>query len=248
MDMEGRSVIVTGGASGIGRATTLLLSRNGARVLIGDVDAIRGRQVAEDASRDGLAVEYLALDLADPASIAVFAAAVHARVPRVDVLVNAAGWDQPGPFMDSPPEIWERLIAVNLTGAIRLTRAVLPAMIAAEQGKIVIIASDAGRVGSAGETVYASAKGGLIAFTKSCAREMARYRINVNCVCPGPTDTPLFRSLAEKLQDALTRAIPFRRVATPEEIAEAVMFFAGPRSDYITGQVLSVNGGLTMVG
>jgi len=248
MDMEGRSVIVTGGASGIGRATTLLLARNGARVLIGDVDAIRGRQVAEDASRDGLAVEYLALDLADPASIAVFAAAVHARVPRVDVLVNAAGWDQPGPFMDSPPEIWERLIAVNLTGAIRLTRAVLPAMIAAEQGKIVIIASDAGRVGSAGETVYASAKGGLIAFTKSCAREMARYRINVNCVCPGPTDTPLFRSLAEKLQDALTRAIPFRRVATPEEIAEAVMFFAGPRSDYITGQVLSVNGGLTMVG
>jgi len=248
MDMQNRAVIVTGGASGIGRATVSLLANNGARVLLGDIDTIRGRQVAADAHADGLAVEFLDLDLARPDSIADFAGAVHARVPRVDALVNAAGWDQPAAFMDSPPELWDRLIAVNLTGAIRLTRAVLPAMIAAQQGKIVNIASDAGRAGSAGETVYASAKGGLIAFTKSVAREMARYRINVNCICPGPTDTPLFRSLPEKLQDALTRAIPFRRPATPEEIAEAVMFFAGPRSDYITGQVLSVNGGLTMMG
>jgi len=248
MDLQNRAIIVTGGASGIGRATVSLLAKNGARVLIGDIDAIRGRQVADAARADGLAVDFLDLDLSQPASIAAFAEAVQARVARVDVLVNAAGWDQPAAFMDSPPELWDRLISVNLTGAIRLTRAVLPAMIAAQQGKIVNIASDAGRAGSAGETVYASAKGGLIAFTKSVAREMARYRINVNCVCPGPTDTPLFRSLSEKLQDALTRAIPFRRIATPDEIAEAVMFFAGPRSDYVTGQVLSVNGGLTMIG
>jgi 2-hydroxycyclohexanecarboxyl-CoA dehydrogenase len=248
MDQQQYCAVVTGGASGIGRATTLALAGSGARVVIGDIDMVRGRLVAEAATRDGLAVECLALDLADPAAIAAFADAVHARVPRVDVLVNAAGWDQPGPFMDSPPEIWDRLIAVNLTGTIRLTRALLPPMIAAGHGKIVIIASDAGRVGSAGETVYASAKGGLIAFAKSCAREMARHRINVNCVCPGPTDTPLFRSLPDKLQEALTRAIPFRRIATPEEIASAVLFFAGPGSDYITGQVLSVNGGLTMVG
>jgi len=248
MDLQNRAIIVTGGASGIGRATVSLLAKNGARVLIGDIDAIRGRQVADAARADGLAVDFLDLDLSQPASIAAFAEAIQARVARVDVLVNAAGWDQPAAFMDSPPELWDRLISVNLTGAIRLTRAVLPAMIAAQQGKIVNIASDAGRAGSAGETVYASAKGGLIAFTKSVAREMARYRINVNCVCPGPTDTPLFRSLSEKLQDALTRAIPFRRIATPDEIAEAVMFFAGPRSDYVTGQVLSVNGGLTMIG
>jgi 2-hydroxycyclohexanecarboxyl-CoA dehydrogenase len=247
-DLQDRRVVVTGGASGIGRATAILLARNGARVIIGDVDAIRGPAVAEQAAADGLPIEFELLDLADPASIAGFADAVHRRVPRLDVLVNAAGWDRSEPFMDNPPEIWDRLISVNLTGAVRLSRAMLPPMIAAGQGKIVNIASDAGRVGSAGETVYAAAKGGLIAFTKSLAREMARHRINVNCVCPGPTDTPLFRSLAERLQEALTRAIPFKRVAMPEEIAEAVMFFAGPRSDYITGQVLSVSGGLTMAG
>jgi len=248
MDMANRAAIVTGGASGIGRATALLLARNGARVFVGDVDAIRGQAVAAEAAQDGLAVEYLELELTDPASIAAFADTVHQRVSRVDALVNGAGWDCTGPFMESPPEIWDKLIAINLLGAVRLSRAVLPPMIAARQGKIINIASDAGRVGSAGETVYAAAKGGLIAFTKSLAREMARHRINVNCVCPGPTDTPLFRTLEERLQDALTRAIPFRRIATPEEIAEAVMFFAGPRSDYITGQVLSVSGGLTMAG
>jgi 2-hydroxycyclohexanecarboxyl-CoA dehydrogenase len=248
MDMANRAAIVTGGASGIGRATALLLARNGARVFVGDVDVVRGQALAAEAANEGLPVDYLELELTDPASIAAFAGAVHERVPRVDVLVNAAGWDRSEPFMDNPPEIWDKLIAINLLGAVRLSRAVLPPMIAAGQGKIINIASDAGRVGSAGETVYAAAKGGLIAFTKSLAREMARHRINVNCVCPGPTDTPLFRTLTERLQDALTRAIPFRRIAAPEEIAEAVMFFAGPRSDYITGQVLSVSGGLTMAG
>jgi 2-hydroxycyclohexanecarboxyl-CoA dehydrogenase len=248
MDMANRAAIVTGGASGIGRATALLLARNGARVFVGDVDAIRGQAVAAEAAKDGLPIEYLELELTSPASIAAFADTVHQRVARLDVLVNGAGWDSTGPFMENPPEIWDKMIAINLLGAVRLSRAVLPPMIAAGQGKIVNIASDAGRVGSAGETVYAAAKGGLIAFTKSLAREMARHRINVNCVCPGPTDTPLFRTLADRLQDALTRAIPFRRIATPEEIAEAVMFFASPRSDYITGQVLSVSGGLTMAG
>jgi 2-hydroxycyclohexanecarboxyl-CoA dehydrogenase len=244
-EMHGRSVIVTGGASGIGRATVLLLVREGAQVFIGDVDEAGGRETAAAA---GGAAEFLPLDLADPASIEAFATAVHARVGRVDGLINGAGWDRIQPFMENPPEMWESLIGINLMGAIRLTRAVLPPMIEAQAGKIVNISSDAGRVGSTGETVYAAAKGGLIAFTKSLAREMARHKLNVNCVCPGPTDTPLFRRQPERMQDALTRAIPFRRVALPEDIAEAVMFFAGPRSDYITGQVLSVSGGLTMVG
>lgn len=247
MDMTLGSVIVTGGASGIGRATALLLARNGARVFVGDVDAVRGAELAAQCARDSLPVDFMPVDLTDPAAITAFVAAVEAQVPRVDVLVNAAGWDRIEPFMTNTPELWERLININLMGAIRLTRAVLPPMIAAGRGKIVTIASDAGRVGSMGETVYSAAKGGLIAFTKSLAREMARHRINVNCVCPGPTDTPLFASLPDRLRDALTRAIPFRRVATPEEIADAVMFFAGPASDYITGQVLSVSGGLTMV-
>ena len=248
MEMRDRTVIVTGGASGIGRATALLLAREGARVFVGDLDEAGGRSVAADGTAEGFRIEYLPLDLTRPGSIAEFAAAVHDRAEPVDGLVNAAGWDRIEPFMQNPPEMWEQLIAINLLGAIRLTRAVLTPMVAAMQGKIVNISSDAGRVGSTGETVYAAAKGGLIAFTKSLAREMARYRINVNCVCPGPTDTPLFQRQPERMREALTRAIPFRRIAAPAEIAEAVMFFLGRRSDYITGQVLSVSGGLTMVG
>jgi 2-hydroxycyclohexanecarboxyl-CoA dehydrogenase len=246
MEMQGRTVIVTGGASGIGRATALLLAREGASVFVGDVDEAGGRATVAEGVSERLAIEYRPLDLTDPVSIEVFAAAVHERVERVDALVNAAGWDQIQPFLENPPEMWDRLIAINLMGAVRLTRSALPPMVAAREGKIVNISSDAGRVGSTGETVYAAAKGGLIAFTKSLARELARYQINVNCVCPGPTDTPLFQRQPERMKEALTRAIPFRRIAQPIEIAQAVLFFLSRRSDYITGQVLSVSGGLTM--
>jgi len=246
MEMRGQTVIVTGGASGIGKATAFLLAREGARVFIGDIDEAGGLAVASDAATERLAIEYLPLDLADPPSISVFAAAIHHRVERVEGLVNGAGWDQIQPFLENPPEMWDRVIAINLMGAVRLTRSVLPPMVAARAGKIVNISSDAGRVGSMGETVYAAAKGGLIAFTKSLARELARYQINVNCVCPGPTDTPLFQRQPERMKEALTRAIPFRRIAQPIEIANAALFFLSRRSDYITGQVLSVSGGLTM--
>ena len=246
MDMQERTVIVTGGASGIGRATALLLAREGARVLIGDLDRAGGRAATAEGAAEQLAIDYLPLDLADQHSIDDFVAAAQQRLGRVDGLVNGAGWDQTQPFLENPPEIWDRIIAINLTGAMRLTRGLLPPMVAANAGKIVNISSDAGRVGSMGETVYAAAKGGLIAFTKSLARELARYHINVNCVSPGPTDTPLFQRQPERMKEALTRAIPFRRIARPIEIAEAVMFFLSGRSDYITGQVLSVSGGLTM--
>src|SRR5580704_9366712 len=248
MEMQNRTVSVTGGASGIGRATALLLAGEGARVFIGDIDEAGGKATAEAARGAGHDAAFLALDLAVPGSIAAFAGAVYDQVDRVDGLVNAAGWDRIQPFIENPPEMWDDLIAINLMGAVRLTRAVLPPMIEAQSGKIVNISSDAGRVGSMGETVYAAAKGGLIAFTKSLAREMARHRLNVNCVCPGPTDTPLFQRQPERMREALTRAIPFRRIAQPDDIAEAVMFSVGARSDYITGQVLSVSGGLTMVG
>jgi 2-hydroxycyclohexanecarboxyl-CoA dehydrogenase len=247
MEMQDRAIVVTGGASGIGKATALLLAREGARVFVGDIDETGGQAVAMQGAGEKLALEFLPLDLTQPGSIDAFTAAVHSRAGRLDGLVNAAGWDRIQPFMENPPDMWERLIAINLLGAVRLTRAVLPPMIEARRGKIVNISSDAGRVGSMGETVYAAAKGGLIAFTKSLAREMARHQININCVCPGPTDTPLFQAQPERMREALTRAIPFRRIAQPEEIAEAVMFFLGRRTDYITGQVLSVSGGLTMV-
>jgi 2-hydroxycyclohexanecarboxyl-CoA dehydrogenase len=246
MEMQGQAVIVTGGASGIGKATAFLLAREGGRVFIGDIDEAGGRATASEAAAERLQIEYLPLDLTNPPSIDVFAATIHQRVERVDGLVNGAGWDQIQPFLENPPEVWDRVIAINLMGAVRLTRGVLPPMVAARAGKIVNISSDAGRVGSMGETVYAAAKGGLIAFTKSLARELARYQINVNCVSPGPTDTPLFQRQPERMKEALTRAIPFRRIAQPIEIAQAVMFFLSPRSDYITGQVLSVSGGLTM--
>jgi 2-hydroxycyclohexanecarboxyl-CoA dehydrogenase len=246
MEMQGQTVVVTGGASGIGKATALLLARAGARVFVGDVDEPRGRATAAEGTAERLRIEYLLLDLTDAPSIEAFAAAVHQRTERVTGLVNGAGWDQIQPFLENPPEMWDRIIAVNLMGAVRLTRSLLPPMVAARAGKIVNISSDAGRVGSMGETVYAAAKGGLIAFTKSLARELARYQINVNCVCPGPTDTPLFQRQPERMKEALTRAIPFRRIAQPIEIAQAVLFFSSPRSDYITGQVLSVSGGLTM--
>src|SRR5262252_206924 len=246
MEMRGQTVVITGGSSGIGKATALLLAREGARVFIGDIDETGGGAAVAEGAAESLAIEYLPLDLTDAASIEVFVTAVHREAGRIDGLVNGAGWDQIQPFLENPPEMWDRIIAINLMGAVRLTRGLLPPMVEAGTGKIVNISSDAGRVGSTGETVYAAAKGGLIAFTKSLARELARYQINVNCVCPGPTDTPLFQRQPERMKEALTRAIPFRRIAQPIEIANAVLFFAGRRSDYITGQVLSVSGGLTM--
>ncbi len=170
MDMQGRTVIVTGGASGIGKAAAFLLARQGARILIGDIDEAGGGAVAAEGAAERLAIEYLRLDLTDKPAIDDFVAAVHQRVERIDGLVNSAGWDQIQPFLENPPEMWDRVIAVNLMGAVRLTRGVLPPMVAAATGKIVNISSDAGRVGSMGETVYAAAKGGLIAFTKSRAR------------------------------------------------------------------------------
>jgi 2-hydroxycyclohexanecarboxyl-CoA dehydrogenase len=161
---------------------------------------------------------------------------------------NAAGWDRIGPFAEMETELIERIVRINLLGAMQVCRAFLPAMLDARGGSIVNVASDAGRVGSSGETAYAGAKGGVIAFTKSLAREAARQGIRANCVCPGPTDTPLFASLPEKLRGALVRAIPFGRVARPGEVAEALFWLASERSGFVTGQVLSVSGGLTMAG
>jgi 2-hydroxycyclohexanecarboxyl-CoA dehydrogenase len=189
-----------------------------------------------------------AIDLANPTSVRDCAAEVLKRHQRIDILVNAAGFNDLQPFVENPPDYMDRVLAINLGGPLHLTQALLPAMIAASRGKIVNVSSDAGRVGSSGETTYAAAKGGIIAFTKSLAREVARYSINVNCVCPGPTDTPMLQSRPDKLKEAFIRAIPFRRFAKPQEIANAILFFASSRSDYITGQVLSVSGGLTFAG
>jgi 2-hydroxycyclohexanecarboxyl-CoA dehydrogenase len=248
MMFDGKVTLVTGGASGIGKATVMAFARQGATVICADVNAAAGEALKKEGAGANLKIDFVTMDLGNSDSIRAAAAEVLQRYPRVDILVNAAGWGDIQPYMQNSPEFINKVIAINLAGPAHLTQALLPAMIAANGGKVVNIASDAGRVGSGGETVYAGAKGGLIAFTKSLAREVARYSINVNCVCPGPTDTPMLATRSEKLREAFLKAIPFRRFAKPEEIADAVVFFASPQSDYVTGQVMSVSGGLTFAG
>jgi len=247
-ELEDRLAVVTGAASGIGRAVALLLAQAGARVLVADRDTDGGAATCEAVAQAGGLAEVVPLDLAREDSIREAAETVLDRCDAPDILVNAGGWDRLQPFVESDFAFMEEIVRINLLGPVKLTRELVPAMLARGRGTIVNVASDAGRVGSMGETVYAAAKGGVIAFTKSLAREVARSGINVNCVCPGPTDTPLFASLPEKMRDALTRAIPFRRLAQPREVAEAIYFFASPHAGFVTGQVLSVSGGLTMAG
>ena len=243
MNLEGKTFAVTGGASGIGRATVGTLCAAGATVFFGDINEEGG---AETAAQVGGNSQFVPLDITSDESISKFAkTALDAG--EVDGVVNVAGWDIIQPFIEQKPEFWEKVVKINLMGPVKLTRAFLDPMIERNSGKIVSVSSDAGRVGSMGETMYAGAKGGIIAFSKSLAREVARYRINVNCICPGPTNTPLFNAQPERMREALTRAIPFRRIAEPHEIADAILFFTSNRSDYLTGQVLSVSGGLTMV-
>ncbi len=246
--MKDKIAVVTGAASGIGRATAQLLAEAGARVVVADIDPRNGEAAAAQLRNEGWSAVFLPVDMTKGESIAGFAQAVAAQVGAVDILVNGAGWGSTKPFWEGTPELWDKLIALNFVGPMQLTKALLPAMMERGSGRIVNIASDAGRVGSLGETVYSAAKGGLIAFTKSLARETARHGINVNCVCPGPTDTPLLAAVPEKHLEAFKKAIPMRRFARPSEVADAVVFFASDRASYITGQVLSVSGGLTMVG
>jgi 2-hydroxycyclohexanecarboxyl-CoA dehydrogenase len=248
MRFDGKLVVVTGAGSGIGRAVATAVAELGGRVVLGDLNQPAAEQVAAMLRESGAAAVARRLDVTVAESVHAFAASVLDDSGVPDVLVNTVGWDVIQPFVENTPEYWDQIVDLNFLGPVRVTRAFLDGMIERGAGAIVNVASDAGRVGSTGETVYAGAKGGVIAFTKSLAREMARHGIRVNCVCPGPTDTPLFRSQPEKMQQALERAIPLRRVARPSEVADAIAFLASDRSTFITGQVLSVSGGLTMVG
>ena len=245
IESDGGVVLVTGAASGIGRATALAFDELGARTAAADINVEQARATAEMGER----ISAFAVDVTDDASISALRADVEERLGPVQIIVNCAGWDEIRPFIETERPFWDRVVGINYLGPVAITREFLPGMIErGEGGRVVNVASDAGRVGSMGETVYAGAKGGVIAFTKSLARELARHQITANCVCPGPTDTPLFHSNPEKMRDALIRAIPFRRLAEPAEIAHAIVFFASERAGYVTGQVLSVSGGLTMSG
>ena len=248
MSFTDQIAVVTGGASGISHATARKLSAAGATVCIGDIQKEKGDAAAIAIRSKGQEAEFIFVDLTDFVSIKAFAAAVQQRFGRVDILVNGAGWSKNTPFVQTDDAFWDKVLNLNFIGPMRLTKLLLPKMIENKRGRIVNISSDAGRVGSLGETVYSGAKAGLIGFTKSLARECARYGVTVNCVCPGPTDTPLLAEVEQKYLDAFVKAIPMRRFGKPEEVADAVVFFSSPQADYITGQVLSVSGGLTMVG
>jgi 2-hydroxycyclohexanecarboxyl-CoA dehydrogenase len=251
---DGKTVIVTGGGGGIGGATCRRFARQGARVAVFEMNLEAAQRVATDITASGGEAMAFKCDITNRGEVDEAVAATESRLGPVDVLVNNAGWDVFKPFTKTEPAQWEKLIAINLTGALHMHHAVLPGMAARKSGRIVNIASDAARVGSSGEAVYAACKGGLVSFSKTIAREHARHGITVNVVCPGPTDTALFAEYKEgagnpeKLMEAFTRSIPLGRIGQPDDLPGAILFFASDDAAFITGQVLSVSGGLTMNG
>jgi 2-hydroxycyclohexanecarboxyl-CoA dehydrogenase len=238
--------LVTGAASGIGKATAHRLGSRGYRVAVADVDLDAAQEVAAQLP-DAFAMY---VDVTNRQTVSAMVDGIVDETGSVDVLVNNAGLDHIAPFLETDEKLWERLLAVNLMGQIACCHAVLGHMVAGNGGNIVCVSSDAGRVGSSGEVVYSAAKGGVIAFAKGLAREMARHNVRVNVVAPGPTRTPFLDRFAETgrmaIVDAMVKATPLRRLAEPDDIAGAIAFFASPDAGFVTGQTLSVSGGLTM--
>ena len=248
-DMKGKTAVVTGGGRGIGRAICLELAGAGARVAVCDLDEESAGAVSGEIVQHGGDAFPLALDVTDLDAVIAGEQRLRDAWGATDILVNNAGWDRVEPFLDSSADTWRKVVAINYMGVVHTCHTFLKGMVERGSGVIVNIGSDAGRVGSTGEAVYSGAKGGVIAFTKTLARETSRRGVRVNCVCPGPTDTPLVQEQIErqpKLISALERAIPLGRIGRPEEVARAVTFLASDAASFITGQTLSVSGGLTM--
>lgn len=247
-------VIVTGGGGGIGGATCKRFAEAGAKVAVFDIDLAAARRVAASITEAGGVAQAFPCDITDHDAAREAVESAEAALGAVGVLVNNAGWDVFRLFKDSTPAEWQKLININLVGALNMHHAVLPGMLARRRGRIVNIASDAARVGSSGEAVYAACKAGLIGFSKTLAREHARHGITVNVVCPGATNTNLFADFKrgagnpEKLDEAFRRAVPMGRIGEPEDLPGAILFFSSDDAAFITGQVLSVSGGLTMAG
>jgi len=252
--LNGKVAVITGAAGGIGRALVRRFCEEGATVVGLDLNAAGLEELGGQLKAFADQLTLRPLDITDHAAVAVTIRQVHAERGRIDILVNNAGWDVAMQFVETTPEFWDKVIAINLRGPLNLHHAVVPLMIGAGGGKIINIASDAGRVGSSGESVYSACKGGIIAFSKTLARETARKDVRVNVVCPGPTDTALLRSFmgegeyGQKIYEGLKRAIPLKRLGQPEDIPGIVAFLASDDANFITGQVISVSGGLTMHG
>jgi 2-hydroxycyclohexanecarboxyl-CoA dehydrogenase len=248
--MSERVALVTGGARGIGRAICLDLAADGRWVAVADVRADEAAETATAIEGNGGRAVAVELDVTDSHSVGASVRRAEEALGPIEIVVNNAGWDELRPFLETDEQFWDRVIEINFKGCLRVTREVLPGMVERGFGRVVNIGSDAGRVGSSREAVYSGAKGGVIAFTKTVAREVARSGVTANTVCPGPTRTPMLEAMAhaggEKLIESLTRAVPMRRLGECEDVAAAVTFLASERAGFITGQTLSVSGGLTM--
>lgn len=248
MDMKGKAVVVTGAASGIGRAIALRASALGGKVVVADINEDGGRETVSMIEDKGGEARFVKCDVTSLDDARATVAETRKAFGQIDALINNAGWDVIEPFMENDPTIWDKVISINLKGPINMSRATLEAFAEQESGgKIVNLASDAGRVGSMGEAVYSACKGGVIALTKTLAREGVRSGVMVNSVAPGITDTPLIRVLDENIIGKIVKTIPMRRMGDPDEVAEMVVFLASNSNTYMTGQVVSVSGGLTMV-
>ncbi len=252
--LTGKKAIVTGAGGAIGRAIALELAREGCVVGVFDKNGATAEETKELVVKAGGRAHAHAVDISDYVKVIEAVKAFEAEAGPLDVLVNNAGWDRVANFVDTEPSFWDALIAVNLRGPLNMHHAVVKGMVERKAGRIVNISSDAGRVGSTGESVYAACKGGVIAFSKSLAREVAQAGVNVNVVCPGPTDTPLLQSFVgegehgKKVYEGLKRAIPWKRLGQPDDVVGIVAFLASDDAAFITGQVISVSGGLTMHG
>lgn len=252
--IDGKTVIVTGGGGGIGAPTCMRFAQEGARVIVMDVNAAAAQETVQKIQNSGGQAIACAVDLRDAAKTAGEIALIEKDFGEIDILVNGVGWDVFTPFLKSGPDFWTKIIDINLRSVLNVTHPVLASMVARRSGKIVSLASDAARGGSSGESVYAACKAGIIAFSKTLAREHARHGISVNVVCPGVTETAMLEAFMEeagdkeKLRQAFARAVPMGRLGQPEDLPGAIVFFASDDANFITGQVLSVSGGLTMHG
>jgi 2-hydroxycyclohexanecarboxyl-CoA dehydrogenase len=251
-ELTGKTAIVTGGARGIGKGISMTLSKQGAHVVIADLLMDAAQEAVAEINQTGVKALAVQTDIADIESVKAMVEKVKSEFGKIDILVNNAGWDRMKPFLKTTPDFWDKVININFKGVLNTVYAVSEDMISRNSGRIINIASDAARVGSMGESVYSGAKGAVLSFSKTLARELARNSVTVNVLCPGPTPTPLLDdmkaedSFADKVLSSMDKIIPLKRMGTPDDIAAAVVFLASDEAGFITGQVLSVSGGLTM--